>query len=64
MKKFNYLVVVVLILLGVYMLTAHYDPIPLNHEAIGLGYNHMMHRFAGVLFVVVAVLVFWKWKTK
>ncbi|MBP9716994.1 MAG: hypothetical protein KBD51_03585 [Candidatus Levybacteria bacterium] len=64
MKKIKYLVFLVILFLGIYMLTAHYDPIPLNHEAIGLGYNHMMHRIVGILFLVSAVLVFWKWKVK
>ncbi len=64
MKKIKYLVFVVLLLLGVYMLTDHYPPLPLNHEQIGLGVNHMMHRIVGVIFLVSAVLVFWKWKAK
>ena len=46
------------------MLTDHYPPLPLNHEQIGLGVNHMMHRIVGVIFLVSAVLVFWKWKAK
>ncbi len=64
MKKIKYLVFVVLLLLGVYMLTVHYPPLPFNHEQIGLGVDHMMHRIVGVLFLAAAVLVFWKWKTK
>ncbi len=64
MKNIKYILVAILILLGIYMLTVHYPPLPFNHEAIGLGYNHMMHRIFGIIFIAAAVLVFWKWKTK
>lgn len=62
MKKIKYLSCVILLLLGIYMLADHYPPLPLNHEQIGLGVNHMSHGVVGVIFIVVAVILFWKRK--
>lgn len=53
-------VIVVLIIAGVYFLLDHADPLPLNHEAIGFGYNHMMHSLFGFILIVVAGFVWWK----
>ncbi len=64
MKRFKYLVFGILLFLGVYMLTVHYPPLPFNHEQIGLGVNHMMHRIVGIVLLVAAILIFWKWKSK
>ena len=53
------LIVIVLVILGLYFLIAHVEPFPLNHEAIGLGTNHMVHRIFGVILLAGAVYV-WK----
>ncbi len=55
------LIVIVLVLIGLYWLVAHVEPFPLNHESFGL-FNHMIHRIIGVVFLVAAGLVAWKWK--
>ena len=44
--------VVVLALFGFYMLLVHKAPLPLNHEAIGLGTNHLAHGIVGALLLV------------
>lgn len=62
MKKIKYLVVGIIISVGIYMLVVHYPPFPFNHEEIGLGFNHLMHRVVGIIFLAVAILIFWKWK--
>ncbi len=56
-------VIIILVLVGIYWLAAHFDPIPFNHEALGL-YEHGIHRIIGVVFLVVAAIVAWKWKAK
>ncbi len=60
MKKFT---IIILVLIGIYWLAAHFDPIPLNHEALGL-YNHMIHRIIGIVFLAVAAFLGWKWKAR
>ena len=55
------LIVIILVLLGLYWLIAHKAPFPLSHESFGL-YNHTVHRILGVVFLVIAGLVAWKWK--
>ena len=55
------LAIVVLVLLGLYFLVWHTAPFPLNHEAIGLGTNHMAHRVFGIILLVAAGCL-WKFK--
>jgi hypothetical protein len=53
-------VIVILLIAGLYMLLAHMDPIPLNHEAIGLGTTHNAHSVIGLVLLVGAIgLWFW-----
>ena len=40
---------VVLALFGLYMLGVHADPLPLNHDAIGLGDDHFAHMIMGLV---------------
>ncbi|MBP9815573.1 MAG: hypothetical protein KBC63_04645 [Candidatus Levybacteria bacterium] len=54
------LIVIVLVLAGLYFMFDHTDPLPLNHEAIGLGVNHMAHSLFGIILLVVAGFVWWK----
>lgn len=61
MKK---ILIAVLIIAGVYFLFDHADPLPLNHEAIGFGYNHMMHSLFGLILIIAAGLVLWKGRSK
>lgn len=52
--------IVILFIAALYMLFAHMDPIPLNHEAIGLGTSHNAHSVIGIVLLVGAVgLWFW-----
>jgi hypothetical protein len=60
MKK---VIVIILVILGIYWLVDHYAPLPLNHESFGL-VEHGIHRIIGVVLLVVAALVAWKWKRK
>lgn len=57
------LVVFVLVVFGLYWLVGHTSPLPFNHEQFGL-YQHNIHRILGVVLLVVAGLVGWKWKAK
>jgi hypothetical protein len=56
------LIIIVLVLLGAYWLFDHTAPLPLNHESFGL-YEHMIHRIIGIVLIVIAALVGWKWKS-
>ena len=38
---------IVLVLVGVYFLFVHSDPLPLNHDSLGL-HNHLIHSVIGV----------------
>lgn len=62
MNKKN-IVVAVLVVLAVYWLFDHAAPLPLSHEQFGL-YQHNIHRLMGVIFLVIAALVWWKWQPK
>lgn len=59
MQKF---LIIVLVLLGLYFLVVHTEPWPLNHEAIGLGTNHMAHRLIGVVLLAGSGFLWWKTK--
>lgn len=50
--------VAVLVIIGLYFLAWHVDPLPGNHEAVGLGDNHIAHAVIGIPFLVGALLVF------
>lgn len=54
------IVTVVLALAGLYFLLVHRAPLPFNHEAIGLGTNHMAHSVFGVILLVGAGYIWWK----
>lgn len=50
---------VVLLLAGLYLMFVHTPPLPLNHEAVGLGTTHDAHTMFGVILLVAAAVVFW-----
>jgi membrane protein DedA with SNARE-associated domain len=54
-------IVIILALLGLYWLAYHFGPY--SHAYFGL-YNHMAHRVIGVVLLVVAALIAWKWKRR
>ena len=57
------LVTSTLVLLGMYWLFDHYPPMPFNHEQLGL-YFHTIHRIMGLIFFIVAGVVWFKWSSK
>ena len=48
----------VLVIAGLYFVLWHVDPLPGNHEAIGLGMDHLVHTVIGVVILIGALLVF------
>ena len=55
--------VAVLIVAGLYFVIDH-TGLPLNHEAVGLGTNHMVHTAFGFVLFVVAGFIWWRGKKK
>lgn len=49
---------VVLVIAGLYFLLWHADPFPGNHEAIGLGMDHLVHSVFGIVILIGAIIVF------
>lgn len=62
-------ITIVLAIIGLYFLLFHKEPLPLNHEAIGLGMGdilsttHIVHDIIGIIFILGAVLVWRKSRT-
>jgi len=62
-------IVAVLTIIGLYFLLWHKDPLPGNHEAIGLGMGdifsmvHITHDIIGLILIGGGVLVWWKSRT-
>ena len=51
---------IVLVVPGLYFLLWHYDPLPANHEAVGLGdqyIQHIAHFVFGIVLLAGAFLV-------
>ena len=55
--------VAVLVILGLYFVIDH-TASPINHEAVGLGTNHMMHTLFGIVLLAVAGFVWWRGRKK
>ena len=55
-------IIAVMIIVGLYFLIFHMDPLPLNHESIGLGKGdiHIAHDVIGLVLIGGAVLVWRK----
>lgn len=51
--------IAVLVAAAIYFLVFHTDPLPLNHEAIGLGTLHLAHDAIGVVLLAVAGVFWW-----
>ena len=58
------ILIVVLVIAGLYFAIDHAPPMPLNHEAVGLGANHIMHTAVGVALIAIAGGVWWTGKNK
>jgi len=50
----------VLFAAGIYLLVWHAPPLPGNHEAIGLGMNHIVHSVIGIVLIIAGV---WIWRS-
>src|SRR2546422_7077350 len=46
--------IVVLVIAGLYFVLFHRDPMPLNHESVGLGNLHFVHDIIGVVLIGIA----------
>ncbi len=57
--------IAILIIVGLYFLIFHKDPLPLNHEAIGLGKGdfHIAHAIIGLILISGGVVVWRKSRT-
>jgi hypothetical protein len=59
----------IFIIVGLYFLFFHKAPLPLNHEAVGLGMGdilsttHIVHVIIGIIFILGGVLVWRKSRT-
>jgi hypothetical protein len=47
------------LILGIYFLVWHKDPLPGNHEAIGLGTAHLLHDVIGIALLATASLTWY-----
>ena len=50
----------VFVIAGLYFLIFHKDPLPFNHESVGLGNLHAVHDVIGVALIGTAGLVWWR----
>lgn len=56
--------IVVLIIVGLYFLIFHQDPLPLNHDAVfGKSDLHLYHSIIGIILIGGAVLVWRRSRT-
>ncbi len=51
--------IAILIVIGLYFLIDHVNPLPLNHEYIGLGNFHIAHAVFGVV-LIGGALYLWR----
>lgn len=56
------IVTVVIGLVGVYFLIFHTDPLPFNHDSIGLPPFHVVHAIFGIILLAVAAYLWRKSK--
>ena len=52
--------IVVLVIAGLYFVLFHRDPMPLNHESVGLGNLHFVHDIIGVVLIGIAGFIWWR----
>lgn len=64
LSKSRLAVLIVLVVAGLYLLTFHKDPLPYNHEAIGLGDLHIVHDVIGAVLLVAAGYLFYVGRRK
>jgi len=49
-----------LVIAGAYFLIFHQDPLPLNHEFVGLGMLHTLHDVIGIVLLGLAGFIWWR----
>jgi len=52
--------IAIFVIAGLYFLLFHKDPLPLNHESVGLGNLHAVHDVIGIALIGIAGLVGWR----
>ena len=50
----RWILIVVLVVAGIYLLIFHMAPWPANHEAIRLGKSHLAHAVVGIVLILAA----------
>ncbi len=60
MRRGELVLFVILVIAGLYFVLFHKDPLPLNHEAIGLGNLHFVHDILGAVLFGIAVFIWWR----
>jgi hypothetical protein len=60
LKAWEWVVTVVLVVAGLYFVLFHTDPLPANHEAVGLGTFHIAHDVIGVVLFAAAGFIVWR----
>ena len=60
MRRGELALFVILVIAGLYLVLFHKDPLPLNHEAVGLGNLHFVHDVVGAVLLGIAVFVLWR----
>ncbi len=60
MRRMELAVIVVFAIAGLYSLLFHQDPLPLNHEAVGLGTLHFVHDVVGIVLIGIAGFLWWR----
>jgi len=60
----RWILIVVLVVAGIYLLIFHMAPWPANHEAIGLGKSHLAHAVVGIVLIVAAGYVWFSGRRK
>ena len=59
-RLLRWILLVVLVIAGLYLLIWHKDPLPGNHEAIGLGELHVLHDVIGIALLASSGYLWYK----
>ena len=60
MRTAEWALIAIFVIAGLYFLLFHKDPLPLNHESVGLGNLHAVHDVIGIALIGIAGLVGWR----
>ena len=56
----GWVLLLVLVIVGLYFLIWHKDPLPGNHEAVGLGEIHVLHDVIGIVLLGTAGFLWYR----